>query len=79
MVKKQRGEKTSSSSSYSTSAANDNIIKDHTRQNYQSFPKKNMLKMVMKTMRMMKARTIKSVELPETEEKRLNNLIQPAE
>ena len=52
-----------------------NIIIDDTRQNDQSVPKNNVLKVVMKTMRMMNTRIIKSVELPETEKKRLNNLI----
>ena len=46
-----------------------NIIKDDTRQNDQSVPKKNVLKVAMKTMRMMNTRIIKSVELPETEKK----------
>ena len=46
-----------------------NIIKDGTRQNDQSVPKKNVLKVVMKTKRMMNIQIIKSVELPETEKK----------
>ena len=46
-----------------------NIIKDDTRQNDQYVPKKNVLKVVMKTMRMMNFQLIKSVELPETEKK----------
>ena len=53
-----------------------NIIKDDTRQNDQSLPKKNVLEVAMKTMQMMNTRIIKSVELPETEKKKgLNNLI----
>ena len=46
-----------------------NIIKDDTRQNDQSVPKMNVLTVVMKTMRMMNTRKIKSVELPEKEKK----------
>ena len=38
-----------------------NIIKDDTRQNDQSVPKKNVLKVAMKMMRMMNTRIIKSV------------------
>ena len=52
-----------------------NIIRDDTRQNDQSVPKKNVLKVVMKTRRMMKTRIKQKVELPETEKKRLNKLI----
>ena len=46
-----------------------NIIKNDTRQNDQSYPKKNELKVVKKTTRMMNTRIIKKVELPETEKK----------
>ena len=46
-----------------------NIIKEDTHQIDQSVSKKNVLKVVMKTMRMMNTRIIKSVELPETEKK----------
>ena len=46
-----------------------NIIKDDTRQNDQSVPKNNVLKVAMKTMRMMNTRIIKIVELPETVKK----------
>ena len=74
MVKKQTGEKTSSYSS-SSSAVNDKHHKKRYTSNDQSVPKKNSLKVVMKTRRMMNTRIIKSVELLETEKKRLNNLI----
>ena len=46
-----------------------NIIKNDTRQNDQSVPKNNALKVVKKTTRMMNTRIIKKVELPETEKK----------
>ena len=46
-----------------------NIIKKDTGQKYQYVPKKNVLKVAMKTMRMMNTRLIKNVELPETGKK----------
>ena len=46
-----------------------NNIKEDSGQNIRSVPKTNVLKVLMKTMRMMKSRIIKGVELPETEKK----------
>ena len=56
-----------------------NIMNEDTGQTDQSVPKKNVLKVVIKTTRMMNTRIIKSVELPETEKKTFEQFDKPAE